>query len=173
VLFGGWFTERLISSTCDVVDPNLLRYCDQSGTLYQELGNVPTQPFRHEFKLGLAYPLPWKLNAGLSLMSYPGEALAVNWAVPPNLFPRGRTQPVTVPLIPPGTKYLERWNQVDVNLKRTIRVGGIEMLPSVDVYNVFNSSVVLTELQTFGPALGQPTSMLQGRFMKLGVLVKF
>jgi len=47
------------------------------------------------------------------------------------------------------------------------------MRPSVDIYNLLNSSVVLTEIQTFGTALGRPTSMLQGRFVKLGLLTKF
>ena len=36
-----------------------------------------------------------------------------------------------------------------------------------------NTSVVLTQLQAFGPSLGVPTSTLQGRFVKLSVLVKF
>ena len=106
-------------------------------------------------------------------MSYPGEALTVTWAVPANLFPGGRTQAVTVALIPPGTSYLERWNQLDMNLKRSFRFGNVEMRPSVDVYNLLNSSVVLTELQAYGPTLGQPTSVLQGRFMKLGLMVRF
>jgi hypothetical protein len=76
-------------------------------------------------------------------------------------------------LVAPGTKYLKRWNQVDVNLKKSFRAGRLELRPSIDIYNLLNSSVVLTELQVFGPTLGQPTSLLQGRFMKLGILAKF
>jgi hypothetical protein len=172
-VLGGWFAERLLSVTCDVEDPNRFRYCDQTGRLYQDLGSVPALPFRHEFKFGFVHPLPWNLEAGLSVLSYPGEMLGVDWPVPVTVFPGGRTEPVTVSLIAPGTKFLERWNQVDINFKRVIRAGRLEMRPSVDVYNLLNSGVVLTELQTFGPALGRPTSMLQGRFMKLGLLVKF
>jgi hypothetical protein len=172
-VLAGWFGERLLSVTCDVEDPNRFRYCDQTGTLHQELGPVPGLPFRHEFKFGLVYPLPRRFEVGLSVLSYPGEVLDVVWAVPPNVFPGGRTEPVTVSLVPPGTRYLERWNQVDINFKRSIRVGHVEMRPSVDIYNLLNSSVVLTELQTFGAALGRPTSMLQGRFVKLGALLKF
>jgi hypothetical protein len=101
------------------------------------------------------------------------DYLAVNWAVPVNQFPGGRTEPVTVNLVPPGTRYLKQWNQVDINVKRIIRVGRFEMQPSLDIFNLINSSVVLTQLQAFGPSLGVPTSTLQGRFMKLSVLAKF
>jgi hypothetical protein len=172
-LLGGWTMERLTSVTCDTENPNGFRYCDQTGELFQELGSVPTLPFRHEYKLAVVQPLPWQFEGGLSFLSYPGELLAVNWAVPAELFPGGRTAAVTVQLVPPGSKYLERWNQLDLNVKRMFRVGRYEMRPSFDIYNVLNSSVVLTELQQFGPTLGQPTSILQGRFMKLGLMFKF
>ena len=36
----------------------------------------------------------------------------------PALFPGGRSEVVTINLIPPGTEYLKQWNQVDVNLKQ-------------------------------------------------------
>jgi hypothetical protein len=152
--------------------------------LFKELGTVPTLPFRHEFKVAAVYPLPWAIEAGMSLMSFPGNGgitttaaptpyLAVNWVVPAALFPGGRTQSVTVPLIPPGSEYLERWNQVDLTVKRRFRVRQLEMLPSLEFYNLLNSSVVLNENQTYGPALGQPLLTLQGRMMRLGLLVRF
>ena len=182
VILGGWSADRTVSTTCDTNNPNQFRYCDQGGELFQELGSVPTMPFRHEYKLALNYPLPFKLQAGVSFVSLPGgsagsigynDYLAVNWAVPPALFPGGRTEVVNVNLIPPGTDYLEQWNQLDFNLKRQFKVGRFEMLPSVDVFNLTNSSVVLTQFQAFGPSLGVPTSVLQGRFVKLSLLTRF
>jgi hypothetical protein len=182
VLIGGWSAERTVSTTCDTNNLNQLRYCDQSGKLYQELGRIPSMPFRHEYKLGITYPLPWTLQTGLSYVSLPGgsagsigynDYLAVNWSVPATLFPGARTEPVTVNLVPPGTQYLKQWNQVDINVKKIVRVGRFEMQPSIDVFNLLNASVVLTQLQAFGPSLGVPTSTLQGRFTKLSVLVKF
>ena len=162
VIFGGWSIERTLLVTCDTSDPNQLRFCDQTGETYQELGAVPSLPYRHEFKVAVSSPLPWHLNAGLSLISYPGVvtttangittfgSLGVNWVVPPALFPGGRTQSVTVPLIAPGTSYPPRWNQLDVNIKRRFRVGHYEIEPGVDVFNLLNSSVVLTQQQAFG-----------------------
>jgi hypothetical protein len=190
-ILGGWYTERQISVVCDSNNPNDLRFCDQSGTLYQELGRVPALPFRHELKLAVTHPLPWNFQGALSLISYSGRGGStalpervscfsrrcwwqeVEWPVPANLFPGGRTVPVTAELIPPGTKYLKRWNQLDVSLKRRFRMTKAEILPSLDLYNLNNSSVVLTEVETFGPSLGRPTNTLPGRLIRLGVLVKF
>ncbi len=93
--------------------------------------------------------------------------------MPAAVFPGGRTVPVTVDLIPPGTKFLDRWNQLDISVKRRFRMGGVATLPSIDIYNLNNSGVVLTEQETFGPTLAQPVSNLPGRLMRLGVMVKF
>jgi hypothetical protein len=38
---------------------------------------------------------------------------------------------------------------------------------------LLNSSVVLTEIQTYGPSLGRPTATLQGRLIRLGGIVTF
>ena len=81
---------------CGGNDPNTFRYCDQS-----ELDI----PFRHDFKFNGSYPLPWAMSVGVTVQSYAGAALAANWAVPANVFPGGRTQSVTVNLIPPGSEY--------------------------------------------------------------------
>jgi hypothetical protein len=170
---GGWAFERTVSITCDTADPNQLRFCDQTGTLHQDLGRVETIPYRHEYKLAVAYPLPWGIQTGLSLLSYPGNALSVSWPVPPSLFPGGRTQAVAVQLVPPNTRFLKRWNQLDISVKRNLALGRIALQPVVEIFNLLNSSVVLTEIQTFGPLLGRPTSTIQGRLLKLGVVAKF
>jgi hypothetical protein len=186
-LAGGWFAERKVSVTCDTNDPNQLRFCDQTGTLYQVLGRVPTLPFRHEFKLAATSPLLWNLKGAVSLTSYPGVGrftnagsatdpdpyITVSWVVPANLFPGGRTQSVTAALNPPGSQYLPRFSQLDVSVKRTIRAGRVQVEPGVAVFNLLNSSVVLQQIQTFGSALGQPLNTLQGRFLKLEALLKF
>ena len=139
-------------------------------------------PYRHSFKLAGSYPLPLGLMVGTSVVSNPGSligsavadpSLSTNWAVPANLFPGGRTQAVTVRLDTPGSQYLERWNQVDINLRRAFRVGRAEFEPGVDVYNVFNTNPVLTENQKFGSSLGPPLRVLQGRLMRLTAQIDF
>ena len=163
-LFGGWSADKLVTVSCASYDPNTFRYCDQSQY---------DIPFRHDFKFAGSYPLPLDFQVGATLQSYAGLPLAVNWAVPANLFPGGRTQAVTVNLVQPGSKYLERWNQLDLNFKKVIHVRRLEFQPALEIYNVLNSSVVLGQNQNFGPALGTPSLTPFGRFFKLGGLIKF
>ena len=173
-MFGGWGAGKAITVACaNYSDPNTFRYCDHS-----ELDI----PFRHSFRFAASYPLPLGVTIGATALSNAGSilgsnvtdpSLAVNWNVPANLFPGGRTQPVTIRLNKPGSQYLERWNQLDIELKRVFRTGKWQFEPGVDVYNVFNSNVVLTQNQNFGSALGQPQRILQGRLVRLAAQIKF
>ena len=176
-LLGGWAMERTRTVSCDTTNPNVLLYCDQTGALHQDVGAVSI-PYRHEFKLAASYPLPWQFQAGVSLLSYPGLPLTVNWAVPLALLPNKSAPPSVpnfagVPIIAPGTSYLPRWNQLDVHFTREIRAGRFAVRPTLEVFNLLNSSVVLNQNQAFGSTLGRPTSTLQGRLMKLSALIKF
>src|SRR5204863_1222868 len=135
-------------------DPNTFRYCDQ-GTL--------GIPFRHDFKFAGSQPLPLDVQIGAALQSYAGLPLAVNWAVPTNLFPGGRTQAVTVNLVPPGSKYLDRWTQLDLSFRKVFKIGKYRVDGAMDMFNALNSNVVLSENQNFGSTLGQPQAVLQVR----------
>ncbi len=191
----GWSTERTRSVTCDTPNPNQLRFCDQTSATYQELGVVPSMPFRQEFKLAGSQPLFWELLVGASFISYPGglftallpvtggppvgnwPGLQNNWAVPAAVFTAAgmtRAEVVTTPLIAPGTQFLERWNQFDVSIRRRFHFGGrYEIQPALEVYNLMNSAVVLGQNQNFGATWGAPTSTLQGRLFKLSAILKF
>ncbi len=163
-LFGGWWNDNVVTVSCDGDDPNTFLYCDQS-----ELDI----PFRNSFKLAGAAPLPFGVELGASFISYAGEPLAVNWTVPANLFPGGRTQSVTARLIPPGTKYLKQWNQVDVSFKKVFTFGQHRVDGSLDIFNALNGNVVLTENQAFGSSLGRPDNILQPRLLRISAQWKF
>ena len=184
-ILAGFYTDRKVSVLCDTNNPNLLRFCDHSGGLFQELGAVPTLPFLHEWKFAFTHPLPWDFLGSLAFISLPGNGAGatgggntsvtwenVTYAVPSSQFPGGRTVPVTVQLAPPGTVHLDRWNQLDLSLKRTFRMGGVEVLPSIDLYNVTNGVPVLRALQGY-PSNGRPTLTLPGRLLRLGFLMRF
>jgi hypothetical protein len=163
-MIGGWSADRLVTVSCAGYDPNTFRYCDQS-----KLGI----PFRHDFKFAGGYPLPFDFLIGATLQSYAGGPLAVNWAVPTNLFPGGRTQAVTVNLIPPGSKYLDRWNELDLSVRRQFTVRKLKFDAALEIFNSLNSNVVLSENQNFGSALGQPQAILQGRLLRISNQIKF
>jgi hypothetical protein len=163
-MIGGWSADRLVTVSCGGYDPNTFRYCDQS-----ELGI----PFRHDFKFAGSHPLPLDVQIGAALQSYAGLPLAVNWAVPTNLFPGGRTQAVTVNLVPPGSAYLHRWNQLDLSVRRLFTFGKVRLDGALEIFNSLNSNVVLSENQNFGSALGQPQAVLQGRLLRVSSQIKF
>ncbi|MEQ1908141.1 MAG: TonB-dependent receptor [Vicinamibacterales bacterium] len=163
-LFGGWSTDRTVATTCAGNDPNTFRYCDQTAL---------DIPFRHDFKFNGSYPLPFKISIGASLQSYAGLPLSVLWAVPANLFPGGRTQSVTVNLVPPGDKYLNRWTQLDLSAHKRFKIGRYDIDTALDMYNALNSNVVLQENQNYGTSLGQPQQVLQGRLLRISNQIKF
>ena len=190
-VMAGWYTDRQLATDCDTHDPNRFRFCDETGELFQDHGVVEAIPFRHEFKFAMSHDLPVGLEGAVSFISYPGAGSPpanpltpasnvdprwsdVAYPVPDHLFPDGRpTVPIDdVLLLAPGTRYLDRWNQVDLSIKRRFRAGGMDVLPSLDLFNVGNSSPVLAEVETYGSA-GIPLTILGGRMMRLGVLVLF
>jgi carboxypeptidase family protein len=163
-MFGGWSADRLVTVACASYDPNTFRYCDQSQY------NVP---FRPDVKFAGSYPIVWGVQIGASLQSYAGLPLAVNWAVPASVFPGGRTQSVTVNLIPPGSQYLDRWNQLDLSFRKVFTIGRYRVDGALDMFNALNSNVVLSQNQNFGSSLGQPLAVLQGRLLRISSQIKF
>jgi len=163
-VFGGWWTDKEIMVACDGDDPNTFLYCDQS-TL--------DIPFVHNFKLAGSAQLPLGILLGSGIVSYAGNRLRVDWAVPANAFPGGRTQPVTVPLIPPGSKFFKRWTQVDLSVKKLFSIGAQEIEGALDMFNLLNSNVVLDQNQSFGPTLDQPIQILQPRLLRVSAQWKF
>jgi hypothetical protein len=163
-LFGGWWSDKDIAVTCDGDNPNTFLYCDQS---------VLDIPYVNNFKLAGAIPLPYDVQIGTSVVSYAGAPLTVSWVVPANLFPGGRNAAVTVPLIAPGTKYLDRWTQLDISFRKGITIGKQRFEGSLDMFNALNSNVVLAKNQSFGTTLDQPSQILQPRLLRVSGQWKF
>ena len=178
---GGWTTHQHIQNTCDYENPNgttlreLIdrsqrslfggRFCDQSA-----IG----MPFRHDFKLFATYPLPGDFEISGALQSYSGNPREIRWSIPASMFPGGqRTQSTAVQLTEPGSSFFERWNQVDIAFRKIFRVSGYNLSGQADIYNLFNGNAVQTEIETVGSALGRPTSILQGRLLRLAVQFKW
>jgi hypothetical protein len=177
--FGGWSVDRIVSVRCEGTgsipltgaewsatwDPNTTYNCDQS-----KLG----MPFRHDFKFNAAYPVGKGVQVGAVLQSYAGGMMSANWAVPANVFPNGqRTQAVMMNLYQPGTRYLPRWNQLDLSLKREFKLRRMSFTTSVDMFNALNVSTILAVNSSYGPTLNRPTEILQPRVLRLSTNVHF
>jgi hypothetical protein len=123
------------------------------------------------------YTIP-KIDVQLSgvFQSKPGAMLSANYAVPAAVvaqslgrLPSGNVTNVTVNLVEPGSMYGNRLNQVDFRVAKILRFGGAKTTIGADLYNVLNSSAILTYNNVFvpgGPWL-LPNSVLTGRLARI------
>jgi hypothetical protein len=192
-LTAGWTAGRTINVTCDSTDdPNSFRFCDQS---------VLGMPYRHDFKVAGNYPLPYSFQVSAVLVSYAGNLLgtspstrtdaigssapqittSTNWVISPStrdangtLVIPGMTEPsLTIALESPADAFLARFTQLDFGLKRAFRFGSREIQADLNLFNALNGNAVLGQNTTFGPVLGRPSSIVQGRLLRLAVQAKF
>ena len=106
-----------------------------------------------------------------------GGALAALYAVPNAVIqpilgrPLSNSAPnVTVNLIEPGTYYGDRVNEIDIRFAKILRFGRTRTNVGVDIYNITNSSPVLTYNQNFTPEAGGGFTW---RFFKLSATIDF
>jgi hypothetical protein len=178
--YGGWTAERNVSVFCDQrFDPNGVAMTDlyQGGTVSnggrfcdQRNFNIP---FRHEFKLAGSYQLPYGLEAAALLQSYPGLPRVITWTPSASLFPGGRTNVESIILTAPGTLYLPRYNQTDVNLKKNFQFGRVKMSGQFDIFNVLNAAPILAANSSIGSSLGQVQTVLVGRMPRLALNIRW
>jgi hypothetical protein len=184
-LYGGVTAGRQTTVNCEVDDPNSLRFCDQRDL---------NLPYLYQLKLAGTYPLPYGFHLSGSWQGLPGvptgtnrqdadysaalnrvpdASLNVDYNVTRTQIPTLTVTSITVPLITPGTKFLERRNQIDVRLSKKVMVRQLELQGQFDIFNMLNSSTILSQTETFGSALGRPTAILQGRLFALGMQLGF
>ncbi len=183
---GGWTIDHSVVVACDGLttaalgtaalvnstqDPNSFRYCDNFGSLYQDLGKSASIPFRNEFKMAGNFPIWWGFHISSALQINPEPDKTVTWAITRttkypfdcsapgctpggSIFPAGVTltnSSESIPLVAPGTRYRDRLVQLDLGLRRVFKVGERwSFSPQLDVFNVNNSSAVLLESQNLG-----------------------
>jgi hypothetical protein len=82
---------------------------------------------------------------------------------------------VTVNLVKPGTLYGDRLNQLDFRVAKILKFGGRRAMIGVDLYNVLNSSAVLTYNNAFvaGGQWLQPNSILTPRLARISAELSF
>ena len=83
------------------------------------------------------------------------------------------TATTTVNLIEPFTVFEDRIYQVDVRLAKTIRIQGLRLQATVDVYNALNASPILAINTRYGPQWLVPQQILDGRLLKVGAQLTF
>jgi hypothetical protein len=84
----------------------------------------------------------------------------------------GPNDNITVALLEPDTRYLDRRHELDLRFGKILRYGRSRAVASVDVYNALNSNALLSVNQSFGSWL-TPTSILNPRVVKFSVQYDF
>ena len=87
----------------------------------------------------------------------------------------GNAPSVTVNLIEPGTAWSDRVNAFDLRIAKILRFGRTRTNIGVDIYNLLNSSAVLTNNAAFNPGGTWlvPTSVIAPRFAKVSASFDF
>ena len=65
-----------------------------------------------------------------------------------------RTQTETFILNEPGTIFYDRWNQLDLNIKKNFRHNNKVLTFQVDIFNVLNSNAIRAANNNVGANLG-------------------
>jgi len=151
---------------------------------------APVNPFCHNDPgmitrlSGLAaYTIP-RIDVSVSgtFRSDPGLPLAANYAVPAATVaeslgraPSGAVPNVVINLVAPGDQFGDRVNEIDLRVAKVLRFGRTRANVGLDLYNLFNSSAVLSYNQTFVPngQWLQPLLVLTPRFVKFTAQLDF
>ena len=73
-----------------------------------------------------------------------------------------------IPLMPPGSTYLDRLNQFDISFRRNFELpGGRRLNVQADIYNLINGGPILEAVNGHGASLGRPRRTIQGRFLQI------
>lgn len=171
---GGISIGHTISVTCDVADANSLRFCDESEF------DIPWYPV---YKVNGAYPLPYGFRVSGVLMAEittqnVNNTYLINRTIVPSLVQTS----VNPRLDPPGTFSLPRDILFNMGFSRTFTFQKIKLLPTLDIFNVFNSNNVQSRVTAFGPNgrlldtgefVGNSNTNMTGRLARLQMQVQF
>jgi hypothetical protein len=194
-LIGGTSTGQTVADSCDVRArlPELSTATTGTSVFGAGLANsavTPVSPYCHvgygvltQFRGLSSYIVPKAaVQLSATFQSKPGAMLTANYAAPSSAVApslgrdlSGSAPNVIVNLIAPGTMYGDRINELDIRAAKLLRYGRSRLLVAVDMYNVLNSSAVLSYNNTFVPGGTwlQPLSILTPRFLKLTAQVDF
>jgi len=175
---GGVDQGRLRTNNCYVLgqpnlsglagSPNTSDYCDV---------RPPLQP---QIKFLAVYPLPWAdIQIGAAYQNLPGPQIQASYSassasIAPSLGrPLSSGGTATLNIIPPGTLYGARAQQLDLSARKSVKLRNGRLVGTLDIYNALNRSDVITYNNTFGPAWQRPTAILTGRWLKFGAQLDF
>jgi hypothetical protein len=195
IIQGGLSTGHQTTDFCDVEDP---AKAGDRALVEMLTAGVPAQPISvsachmaqnwlTQIKFLGSYTVPKiDVQVGGSYQSIPGVEYAAVYAAPNTDVARpiqqgglGRlpsggvaTGTTSVNLIPPGTAYGPRFNQVDLRLGKVLRFSHTRSVVSLDIFNVLNSDTIATASSTYTTWLA-PQAVVAPRLMKVSLTFDF
>jgi hypothetical protein len=127
----------------------------------------------YQIRGGFSYRIPYDMQLSGTIREATGlpqsRTLVVTTAIVPGL-----TQVTQNVLAAANGDYRYPWqNLVDLRFVKIIRTGSVRIEPTVDVFNLFNSSAITSANTTIGPSLGKPSAIVMGRLLRVGAHVTF
>jgi hypothetical protein len=154
----GTTTAGLVSPYCRIVEPFL--------TSIRGLATYVVP------KVDIQVSGTWQSDPGSDLRA---DYVATNAVAAPSLGRNLSSGNVTVNLIPPGTLYSDRRNNLDFRIAKIFRYGRTRTQVGIDIYNVTNTDVVTTFNQNYVPngAWLTPTGIQPARYVKVNTQIDF
>jgi hypothetical protein len=185
ILQGGVSSGRRLTDVCgvreQVPESAFLAITGQATSIIFPFCRV-SEPMQANVKGYVSYQTPWYgLRVSGTFQSVPGPIInAYNTyaGTAPGLgrpFSSGSSSVNLIPAwvdafgfrgLPTGTQFGDRLNQFDLRFTKVLTVGKGSVDLNVDLYNAFNSDAILQEVQNYGVAWRNATSIIQPRFVK-------
>jgi hypothetical protein len=132
----------------------------------------------------------WTVTNATTYAVCPGNSASQGCAVGAKVVPGTLfSASLPVPLIAPGTEMTPRVNQFDVSVSKRITVRNFKLDPKIDLFNALNSDdyysvrtttftpvsnpALATGFNGSGGSYLQPQSILQGRLLRIAVVVNW
>ncbi len=71
-----------------------------------------------------------------------------------------------------ATERYDNVTQADLSIRKSLKIGKLTIEPVLDIFNIFNSSVVTTVITQLGPSYGRTRTIIDGRMIKIGGTLK-
>jgi len=115
------------------------------------------------------YTLPWEINLGASYNGREGY-LMPQFLLSPSRPNRGGS--VRIYLDPWGDVRLPTFQTLDVKVDKTFNIGKLKVIPSMDVFNLMNSNVVMARrIQQNSPTANNISGIVAPRVIRFGARV--
>lgn len=167
---GGTSTGRRITDDCEIRP-------DDPGQRFCRV----VEPFRTQVSALGSYTIP-RVDVLLSgtFQSNPGPSRSVTFrftsAQIRQTLGRGLSSGASglnINLVAPWEIVGDRINQLDFRVAKILRFGDTRTMLALDLYNALNANPVLNEIQTYGSAWRNPTSVMDARFVRLSAQIDF